>query len=77
MDKKFVLVDPKERLPEKSYHDPQTKLWPHETSDGVFAMTDNGPSIAYYDYADNKWRDRDALYNKELWSKVIYWLEEV
>lgn len=68
----FIKVDPKERLPEKSWVDPQYKTTQHDTSNSVFAMTDNGPVIVYYSYPDEAWYGSQ----RDNWTDVEYWLEE-
>lgn len=68
----YKEINPSEKLPEKSWADPQFKTIQHNTSAPVFAMTDNGPTIAYYDYEDNEWKDN----NRDNWANVIYWLEK-
>jgi hypothetical protein len=69
----YKEIDPAEKLPEKSWRDPQYKTNQHNTSNPVFVMTDNGISVAYYDYVDNQWKDN----NRDNWEHVKYWLEKV
>lgn len=69
----YQEVNPSERLPERSWRDPQYRTSQHNTSNTVFVMTDNGLSIAYYDYEDGEWKD----HNRDNYERVIYWLEKV
>ena len=68
----YKEIFPSERLPERSWMDPQYKTKQHNTSHPVFVMTNNGPSVAYYDYEEEEWKD----INRDNWRKVKYWLEK-
>ena len=40
-------------------------------SKALFAMTDNGITVVYYDFEDEQWKSHE----RDMWTKVEYWLE--
>jgi len=73
MSNYYKKIDPKVKLPPKTWVDPQYKTMQHDTSGSVFAMTDNGKVIVYYDYESASWYGSA----RDNWTDVEYWLEEI
>lgn len=73
LDKVYKKVLASERVPERSWRDIQYKTSQHDISSEVFAMTDNGLVIAYYNHIDNEW----IVLSRYNFTEVVYWLEEI
>jgi len=69
---RFIPTDPKKELPPKTWVDPQYKTTQHSTSKTVFAMSDNGPVLVYYDYETKGWYGSQ----RDNWTDIVYWLKE-
>ena len=48
-------------------------IQPARISDEVFAVTDNGLTVAYYDYEEKVWRSA----HRDNYSHVKYWLKKI
>lgn len=69
MKTNYRKVDPNEKLPPKNTNGRPSDDW---WSDSYFVMTDNGKTIAYYNFKEEEWM---FTYNDHS-TKVLYWLEE-